>query len=108
MLEHLFNYTNGACTFSISLSINRGGPKISLSASTDHTILRDEILNITTAGRGKVHGALLTFKVCMLAGHLDLLAKLRKEILRFGGPTVRPTFDDCRPMKYLGVRSISP
>ncbi|KAF8134074.1 hypothetical protein K438DRAFT_2031483 [Mycena galopus ATCC 62051] len=80
MLEHLFNYTN------------------------DHTILRDEILNITTAGRGKTT-SLLTFTVYMLAGHLDLLAKLRKEILRVGGPTVRPTFDDCRPMKLLRVSS---
>ncbi|KAF8191931.1 cytochrome P450 [Mycena galopus ATCC 62051] len=76
MLEHLVNYTD------------------------DHTILRDEILNITTAGRDTT-ASLLTFAVYMLAEHPDILAKLREEILRVVGPTARPTFDDFRTMKYL-------
>jgi len=76
LLDHLLNYTD------------------------DHTILRDEILNITTAGRDTT-ASLLTFTVYMLAEHPDILTKLREEILRVVGPTQRPTFDSFRDMKYL-------
>ncbi|KAJ7920275.1 hypothetical protein B0H13DRAFT_1867749 [Mycena leptocephala] len=65
LLDHLVNYTD------------------------DHTILRDEILNITTAGRGI---------------HPEILAKLREEILRLVGPMQRPTYDAFRDMKYLRAR----
>ncbi|KAJ7168966.1 cytochrome P450 [Mycena filopes] len=76
LLDHLVNYTE------------------------DHTILRDEILNITAAGRDTT-ASLLTFTTYMLAEHPDILARLRAEILRVVGPTQRPTYDNFREMKYL-------
>ncbi|CAK5262403.1 unnamed protein product [Mycena citricolor] len=76
LLEHLVNYTE------------------------DHTILRDEILNITTAGRDTT-ACLLTFTVYMLAEHPEVLSKLRQEIMDSVGSTRAPTFDDFRTMKYL-------
>ncbi|KAJ7926709.1 cytochrome P450 [Mycena leptocephala] len=76
LLDHLVNYTE------------------------DHTILRDEILNITTAGRDTT-ASLLTFTVYMLAEHPDILAKLREEILRVVGPIQRPTHENFRDMKYM-------
>ncbi|KAK7000190.1 cytochrome P450 [Favolaschia claudopus] len=76
LLDHLVNYTD------------------------DPIILRDEILNITAAGRDTT-AALLTFTVYMLAEHPEVLAKLREEILREIGPTARPTYDNFRDMKYL-------
>ncbi|KAJ7926794.1 cytochrome P450 [Mycena leptocephala] len=76
LLDHLVNYTD------------------------DHTILADEILNITAAGRDTTAG-LLTFTIYMLTEHPEILAKLREEILRIVGPTQRPTFDNFRDMKYL-------
>ncbi|KAF8206094.1 cytochrome P450 [Mycena galopus ATCC 62051] len=76
LLDHLVNYTD------------------------DHTILRDEILNITAAGRDTTAG-LLTFTIYMLAEHTNVLTKLRAEILRIVGPVARPTYDNFRDMKYL-------
>ncbi|KAJ7192913.1 cytochrome P450 [Mycena pura] len=76
LLDHMVNYTE------------------------DHTILRDEILNITAAGRDTT-ACLLTFTVYMLAEHPPVLEKLRSEILRLVGPERRPTYDDFREMKYL-------
>ncbi|KAJ7239178.1 cytochrome P450 monooxygenase pc-3 [Mycena haematopus] len=76
LLDHLVNYTD------------------------DHIILRDEILNITAAGRDTT-ASLLTFTVYMLAEHPEIVSKLREEILRVVGPTQRPTLDDFRTMKYL-------
>ncbi|KAK6974910.1 cytochrome P450 [Favolaschia claudopus] len=76
LLDHLVNYTD------------------------DPIILRDEILNITAAGRDTT-AALLTFTVYMLAEHPKVLSKLREEILREIGPTARPTYDNFRDMKYL-------
>ncbi|KAJ6553147.1 cytochrome P450 [Mycena capillaripes] len=76
LLDHLVNYTD------------------------DYTILRDEILNITAAGRDTT-ASLLTFTTYMLAEHPNVLAKLRDEILRVVGPAQRPTYDNFRDMKYL-------
>ncbi|KAK7038469.1 cytochrome P450 [Favolaschia claudopus] len=76
MLEHLVNYTD------------------------DQTILRDEILNITLAGRDTT-ASLLTFTVYKLAEHPQIFAKAREEILRVVGSTGRPTFEHLRDMKYL-------
>ncbi|KAJ6483937.1 cytochrome P450 [Mycena sanguinolenta] len=76
MLEHLVNYTD------------------------DPTILRDEVLNVTLAGRDTT-ASLLTFTIYMLTEHPGIFAKLREEIFRVVGPTQRPTFDDFRTMKYL-------
>ncbi|KAJ7231567.1 cytochrome P450 [Mycena rebaudengoi] len=76
LLDHLINYTD------------------------DHTILADEILNITAAGRDTTAG-LLTFTIYMLTEHPEILTKLREEILRIVGPTQRPIFDNFRDMKYL-------
>ncbi|KAK7000219.1 cytochrome P450 [Favolaschia claudopus] len=76
LLDHLVNYTD------------------------DPIILRDEILNITAAGRDTT-AALLTFTVYMLAEHPKVLSKLRDEIFREIGPTARPTYDNFRDMKYL-------
>ncbi|KAF7353448.1 Cytochrome P450 [Mycena sanguinolenta] len=76
LLDHLVNYTD------------------------DHTILRDELLNLTAAGRDTTAG-LLTFTIYMLAEHPEVLTKLREEIFRFVGPTTRPTYDNFRDMKYL-------
>ncbi|KAJ6526144.1 cytochrome P450 [Mycena vulgaris] len=76
LLDHLVNYTE------------------------DHTILRDEILNISVAGRDTT-ASLLTFTIYMLAEHPHILAKLRSEILRIVGPMRRPTHDDFRELKYL-------
>ncbi|KAJ7677044.1 cytochrome P450 [Mycena polygramma] len=68
--------------------------------SEHYTILRDEILNITAAGRDTTAG-LLTFTTYMLAEHSEILAKLRDEIFRVVGPSQRPTYDNFREMKYL-------
>ncbi|KAF7353514.1 Cytochrome P450 [Mycena sanguinolenta] len=76
LLDHLVNYTD------------------------DYTILRDELLNLTAAGRDTTAG-LLTFTIYMLAEHPEVLTKLREEIFRFVGPTTRPTYDNFRDMKYL-------
>ncbi|KAJ7909793.1 cytochrome P450 [Mycena leptocephala] len=76
LLDHLVNYTD------------------------DHTILRDEILNITTAGRDTT-ASLLTFTIYVVAEHPEILAKLREEILRVVGPMQRPTYYNFRDMKYL-------
>ncbi|KAF7300198.1 Cytochrome P450 [Mycena kentingensis (nom. inval.)] len=76
LLDHLVNYTE------------------------DHTILRDEILNITVAGRDTT-ACVLTFTAYMLAEHPAVLAKLRTEILTVVGPTRAPTLDDFRDMRYL-------
>ncbi|KAK7000276.1 cytochrome P450 [Favolaschia claudopus] len=78
LLDHLVNYTD------------------------DPIILRDEILNITAAGRDTT-AALLTFTVYMLAEHPQVLSKLREEILREIGQTARPTYNNFRDMKYLRV-----
>ncbi|KAK7059904.1 cytochrome P450 [Favolaschia claudopus] len=66
----------------------------------DRNMLRDEILNISTAGRDTT-ACLLTFVVYMLTGHPKVLAKLREEILNTVGQTRAPTPDDFRDMKYL-------
>ncbi|KAJ7248671.1 cytochrome P450 [Mycena rebaudengoi] len=81
LLDHLINYTD------------------------DHTILADEILNITAAGRDTTAG-LLTFTIYMLTEHPEILTKLRKEILRIVGPTQRPTFDNFRDVRYLRVKTL--
>ncbi|KAJ7775357.1 cytochrome P450 [Mycena metata] len=80
LLDHLVNYTEGEFLY--------------------HTILRDEILNITAAGRDTT-ASLLTFTVYMLAEHPNILSRLRQEILRVVGATQRPTYDNFREMKYL-------
>ncbi|KAJ7080558.1 cytochrome P450 [Mycena crocata] len=76
LVEHLLNYTE------------------------DREILRDEILNISVAGRDTT-ACLLTFVMYMLAGHPVILARLRSEILNTVGSTRTPTPDDFREMKYL-------
>ncbi|KAJ7106613.1 cytochrome P450 [Mycena epipterygia] len=76
LLDHLVNYTE------------------------DHTILRDEILNISVAGRDTT-ASLLTFTIYMLAEHPEILNKLRSEILRVVGAMRAPTHDDFREMKFL-------
>ncbi|KAJ7110830.1 cytochrome P450 [Mycena crocata] len=66
----------------------------------DQNILRDEIMNVTAAGRDTTAG-LITFVMYMLAEHPDVLKKLRGEILRVVGPNRRPTFEDFKELKYL-------
>ncbi|KAJ7055990.1 cytochrome P450 monooxygenase pc-3 [Mycena amicta] len=66
----------------------------------DQTILRDEILNISVAGRDTT-ASLLTFTIYMLAEHPQVLSTLRAEIQRVVGPNQRPSYDDFREMKYL-------
>ncbi|KAJ6601659.1 cytochrome P450 monooxygenase pc-2 [Mycena sp. CBHHK59/15] len=81
LLDHLVNYTE------------------------DHTILRDEILNISVAGRDTT-ASLLTFTIYMLAEHTNVLSKLRAEILSKVGALRRPTHDDFRELKYLRAKSL--
>ncbi|KAJ7689971.1 cytochrome P450 [Mycena rosella] len=76
LVEHLLNYTE------------------------DRTILRDEILNISVAGRDTT-ACLLTFVTYMLSSHPEVLSKLRSEILATVGSTRAPTPEDFRDMKYL-------
>ncbi|KAJ7721839.1 cytochrome P450 [Mycena maculata] len=81
LLDHLVNYTE----------------------STHRQIIRfprDEILNISVAGRDTT-ASLLTFTIYMLAEHPNVLSKLRSENLRIVGPMRRPTHDDFRELKYL-------
>lgn len=66
----------------------------------DQKILKDEILNITVAGRDTT-AATLTFATYLLSMHPDVLKKLRCEILDRVGSTKKPTYDDIREMKYL-------
>ncbi|KAJ7463233.1 cytochrome P450 [Mycena latifolia] len=76
LVEHLLNYTE------------------------DRTILRDEILNISVAGRDTT-ASLLTFVIYMLTDHPEALAKLRAEVLATVGPARAPTPADFRDMKYM-------
>ncbi|KAJ7446310.1 cytochrome P450 [Mycena latifolia] len=76
-----------------------------VTCTEDHTIPRDEILNITAAGRDTTAG-LITFVTYMLAEHPNVLEKLRNEILRVVGPDRRPTYDDFRELKYLRVQTL--
>ncbi|KAJ6563483.1 cytochrome P450 [Mycena sp. CBHHK59/15] len=71
----------------------------------DHTILRDEILNISVAGRDTT-ASLLTFTIYMLAEHTNVLSKLRAEILSKVGALRRPTHDDFRELKYLRAKTL--
>ncbi|KAF7349579.1 hypothetical protein MSAN_01683200 [Mycena sanguinolenta] len=71
-----------------------------LHYTQDRTILRDEVLNLSTAGRDTT-ASLLTFAIYMLTDHPRVLAKLRAEILNTVGPLRAPTPDDFRDMKYL-------
>ncbi|KAJ6461237.1 cytochrome P450 [Mycena vitilis] len=71
-----------------------------LNYTQDRTVLRDEILNISVAGRDTT-ACLLTFVTYMLAEHPAQLAKLRAEILDTVGPTRAPTPEDFKEMKYL-------
>ncbi|KAF7367008.1 Cytochrome P450 [Mycena sanguinolenta] len=76
LLEHLVEYTD------------------------DIKTLRDELLNISVAGRDTVT-CLTTFTIYMLAEHPDVLAKLRQEIFERLGEKGRPSVDDIKDMKYL-------
>ncbi|OJA07921.1 hypothetical protein AZE42_03680 [Rhizopogon vesiculosus] len=76
LLDHLVNYTE------------------------DPIVIRDEILNIMIAGRDTT-AATLTFVICMLSQHPDVLRRLREEILNKVGSSRRPTYDDMRDMKYM-------
>ncbi|KAJ6512364.1 cytochrome P450 [Mycena vulgaris] len=76
LVEHLLNYTE------------------------DRTILRDEILNISVAGRDTT-SCLLTFVIYMLTAHPEVLSKLRSEIHATVGAARAPTSEDFREMKYL-------
>lgn len=66
----------------------------------DHTIIRDETLNILLAGRDTT-ACTLTFGVYMLAEHPDVLRRLRQEISERVGMSNAPTLEDIREMKYL-------
>ncbi|KAJ7758386.1 cytochrome P450 [Mycena metata] len=76
LLEHLIEYTD------------------------DVKVLRDELLNISVAGRDTVT-CLATFTVYMLAEHPEVLSKLRSEIFEHVGEKGRPTAEDIKGMKYL-------
>ncbi|KAJ7614903.1 cytochrome P450 [Roridomyces roridus] len=71
-----------------------------LTFTEDRTILRDEILSISVAGRDTT-ASLLSFTLYMLSQNPHILSKLRSEILRIVGPSRRPTFADFRDLKYL-------
>jgi hypothetical protein len=51
LLDHLVNYTDGTCVQCLTVSKDLMMPE-----TKDHTILADEILNITAAGRDTVRG----------------------------------------------------
>ncbi|KAJ7023596.1 cytochrome P450 [Mycena alexandri] len=76
LLEHLIEYTD------------------------DVKVLRDELLNISVAGRDTVT-CLTTFTVYMLAEHPEVLSKLRQEIFEHVGEKGRPSAEDIKGMKYL-------
>ncbi|KAJ7349811.1 cytochrome P450 [Mycena albidolilacea] len=76
LLEHLVEYTD------------------------DIKTLRDELLNISVAGRDTVT-CLTTFAIYMLAEHPSILAKVRQEIFHRLGEKGRPNVDDIKEMKYL-------
>ncbi|KAJ7141659.1 cytochrome P450 monooxygenase pc-1 [Mycena crocata] len=66
----------------------------------DIKVLRDELLNISVAGRDTVT-CLTTYAVYMLAEHPAVLAKLRAEIFDKVGEKGRPSVQDIKGMKYL-------
>lgn len=66
----------------------------------DIKTLRDELLNISVAGRDTVT-CLTTFAIYMLAEHPSILAKVRQEIFHRLGEKGRPNVDDIKEMKYL-------
>ncbi|KAJ7807645.1 cytochrome P450 [Mycena leptocephala] len=81
-----------------------------VNLTQDHSILRDEIMNITAAGRDTVrtlsNRRFDHFVSYMLAERPKVMEKLRSEILRVVGPTRRPTFNDFRELKYLRVQTL--
>ncbi|KAJ7486849.1 cytochrome P450 [Mycena latifolia] len=81
-----------------------GEPETLLEHLVEYTedikVLRDELLNITVAGRDTVT-SLVTFAVYMLAEHPAVLAKLREEIFDRLGEKGRPDVEDIKAMKYL-------
>ncbi|KZW04259.1 cytochrome P450 [Exidia glandulosa HHB12029] len=66
----------------------------------DMKIIKDEIMNISVAGRDTT-SATLTFVCYFLAMHPEVMHKLREEILHKFGTERVPTYDDLRDMKYL-------
>ncbi|KAJ7097078.1 cytochrome P450 [Mycena belliarum] len=81
-----------------------GEPETLLEHLVEYTqdikVLRDELLNISVAGRDTVT-SLTTFAVYMLAEHPAVLAKLRQEIFSRVGEKGRPDVEDIKSMKYL-------
>ncbi|KAF7982659.1 hypothetical protein HWV62_27113 [Athelia sp. TMB] len=68
--------------------------------TTDHVVLKDEILNILIAGRDTT-AATLTFAVYLLATNPAALVRLREEVLASVGTSAKPTYDNIKDMKYL-------
>lgn len=96
LLEHLIKFTDG--THSALFVAMRWNAHPLMFA--DHTVIKDETLNILLAGRDTT-SCTLTFAVYALAQHPDVLNRLRSEVLKVVGSSRRPTYDDIREMKYM-------
>ncbi|EIM92719.1 cytochrome P450 monooxygenase pc-2 [Stereum hirsutum FP-91666 SS1] len=94
-LQHMVKSTDGAAG---SLHPFIGHSEANTIA--DIKVLRDECLNLMTAGRDTT-AALLSFGVYMLAEHPHVLQRLRAEVLETVGPSRAPTYEELRGMKYM-------
>ncbi|KAK0217130.1 cytochrome P450 [Armillaria fumosa] len=65
----------------------------------DPNVVQDELVNVLVAGRDST-ASLLTMAVYMMCEHLDMVTRLRSEILGKVGNR-QPTYEDIRDMKYL-------
>lgn len=59
------------------------------------------VLPVLANRYGRKTAGTLTFVVYLLAEHPDVMVRLRDEILSKVGPSMRPSYDDLRDMKYL-------
>jgi cytochrome P450 len=70
------------------------------SVTKDRTVLRDQILAILIAGRDTT-ASTLSWTLYELGRHPRCVAKLRREIMEFIGPTELPTYEHLKNMPYL-------
>jgi cytochrome P450 len=70
-----------------------------ISATSDRTVIRSELLNILLAGRDTT-AALLSNVLWELPRHPDIMSRLRAEITEFIGADI-PTYEQLKEMKYL-------
>ncbi|KAG7089166.1 hypothetical protein E1B28_010871 [Marasmius oreades] len=68
--------------------------------NTDDQVILDELVNILVASRDTT-ASLLSFAVYVLTQRPDIVQRLREDVLRHVAPTIPPSYEDIKEMKYL-------